>query len=288
MAAAWSEDVSMCMCTPLPPVPLQITRTMLNGEVPDVIRHCCYWSENSHKSSPLSSCCELLSFISNITGFETHKHVRFQKISQNVTCDLSRYGTKGIWRPLPVAGSTFESSRRAGSFKSFKFKSSVNAFLWWTDKTKEASWVEHNHGSFVVCSGWQTKAASLLYKIHVNQNKVTNNRMHSNQSRVTENNRFGLCGCPFCKWSYLEEMSLPSLLRLDTLITGSKATWNSVKTIFTQFSPFEKSHTHDQFGRFPTTACVTVIMSAQMGQPTLPLWLWWGRMWHYSSAILSL
>lgn len=83
--------------------------------------------------------------------------------------------------------------------------------------------MEHDHISVVVCSGWQTKAASLLYKIHINQNKVTNNRTHCNQSYVTENSRFGLYG-PFCKLSYLGEMSLPSLLRLDTLITGSKAT----------------------------------------------------------------
>ena len=52
MAAAWSEDVSICMCTPLPPVPLHIPRTMLNRGLPDVIRHSCYWSERSHKSSP--------------------------------------------------------------------------------------------------------------------------------------------------------------------------------------------------------------------------------------------
>lgn len=43
-----------------------------------------------------------------------------------------------------------------------------------------------NHLSFVVCGGCETKAASLLYKMYVNQNIVTNSRTHSNHLSTTE------------------------------------------------------------------------------------------------------
>lgn len=75
MAAAWSEDVSICMRTPLPPVPLQITRTMLNGGGSDVIRQCCCWSERRHQSSPSVPVVNL--YHSSVTSLESQTNVTY-------------------------------------------------------------------------------------------------------------------------------------------------------------------------------------------------------------------
>lgn len=201
------------MRTPLPPVPLQITRTMLNGGGSDVIRQCCCWSERRHQSSPSVPVVNL--YHSSVTSLES--------------------------------------------------QTNVTSVLMWP---------------FDVHRGCFTE------RIHASQNKVTSNRTRCNQSCVTETNRFGLQLS--CLWlGYLDEMSLLLLSYLDMLITGSKATWKCQIHFHPVFT-LGKSHTHPHVGHFPTTACVTVIMSAQMGPPTLSLRLWWRRICHNSSAILSL
>lgn len=87
-----------------------------------------------------SSCCELIWSINSVILIKTSGFRRFLKMwsrsSARNSSSFSPYGSRGIWSPLPAAGSTFESLRRASSCQ--KIKSSVNAFLWWRDKQKES------------------------------------------------------------------------------------------------------------------------------------------------------
>lgn len=156
-----------------------------------------------------------------------------------------------------------------------KINSCVNAFVWWKDKQKQHP--EWDLTTSLCCvHSLQTKAASLFYKIHANQNKVTNNRTYCNQFCMTKTNRFGLI---MLFGTNVFAIALLSW-HINRWLLGDEIASNP-------FSPsFHPSKVSHQFGIFPPTACVTVIISAQMGQPTLQLWVWWRRIWHYSSAIL--
>lgn len=148
MAATQFEDVSICLCTPLPPLPVTTSQEQYWMEeclMSSDIAATDLYSHQSSPSDPAVNLCHHLQVIS--------LRLRLKKIQGKVSYlqKLVPLRDKEHLMSTSRDGSSFESSCTVSSWQNKKRS------LWTSScggqKIKEASWVAYNHIPCVVSSG---------------------------------------------------------------------------------------------------------------------------------------